>query len=192
MYLLNQETMENLIYLYLLLHPATGAEKLFNYWYKDKVLADYERPEKEQLTKIVEAEKFNIMARNANKEHQDRLNLLDRIGVKITRGVGTMYCALFFTAISLISLPAAIATHDPIVIVGWFAQTFLQLVLLAIILFGQAADSKHTEIRAEIEFEKTILEEKQNRKILTGIGSLEKKILEQTSIIKDLLKYSGR
>ena len=49
-----------------------------------------------------------------------------------------MWCAYFFAAIALISLPAALATHDPIVIVAWIAQTFLQLVLLSIIMVGQS------------------------------------------------------
>lgn len=56
---------------------------------------------------------------------------------KITNAVGTMWCAYLFTALTLISLPSAIASHNVITIVSWIAQTFLQLVLLAIIQTGQ-------------------------------------------------------
>lgn len=56
-----------------------------------------------------------------------------------------MVCAYIFTAIALISLPSAIKTHDPIVIVSWVAQTFLQLVLLSIIMVGQNLASKSVE-----------------------------------------------
>lgn len=56
---------------------------------------------------------------------------------KITNAVGTMWCAYIFTALTLVSLPAAIASHNVIVIVSWVAQTFLQLVLLAVIQTGQ-------------------------------------------------------
>ena len=56
---------------------------------------------------------------------------------KITSSVATMWCAYAFTALALISLPAALKTHDTVVIVAWVAQTFLQLVLLSIILVGQ-------------------------------------------------------
>lgn len=56
---------------------------------------------------------------------------------KITNVVGTMWCAYIFTALTLISLPSAIASHNVITIVSWIAQTFLQLVLLAIIQTGQ-------------------------------------------------------
>jgi hypothetical protein len=53
-----------------------------------------------------------------------------------------MWCAYIFAAIALISLPSAIKSHDPIVIVAWVAQTFLQLVLLSIIMVGQDVQSK--------------------------------------------------
>jgi hypothetical protein len=63
------------------------------------------------------------------------------IAEKITSAVSTMWCAYIFAAIALVSLPAALKTGDPIVIVAWVAQTFLQLVLLSIIMVGQSASS---------------------------------------------------
>ena len=53
-----------------------------------------------------------------------------------------MWCAYIFAAIALISLPNAIKSHDTIVIVSWVAQTFLQLVLLSIIMVGQSVQSE--------------------------------------------------
>ena len=64
---------------------------------------------------------------------------------KITSGVATMWCAYLFAAIALISLPAAIKSHDLITIVAWVAQTFLQLVLLSIIMVGQSVSSASVE-----------------------------------------------
>ena len=92
---------------------------------------------------------------NVNKTHQDTLGFLDRLGVVITRSVGTMIAAIIFTIVSLVSLPAAIATHDKIIIVSWIAQTFLQLVLLPIIIVGQNIQGKHTEVMADEEFKTT-------------------------------------
>ena len=66
----------------------------------------------------------------------------DWIASKITSAVATMWCAYIFAAIALISLPSALKSHDPIVIVAWVAQTFLQLVLLSIIMVGQDVQSK--------------------------------------------------
>lgn len=65
-----------------------------------------------------------------------------KVAEKITSAVSTMWCAYIFAAIALVSLPAAIKTGDPIVIVAWVAQTFLQLVLLSIIMVGQDASSQ--------------------------------------------------
>ncbi len=82
---------------------------------------------------------------------------------KITTGVATMWCAYIFAAIALISLPKAIKSGDTIVIVSWIAQTFLQLVLLSIIMVGQKVqsasveqkiDETHTASLAEFELAK--------------------------------------
>ena len=92
---------------------------------------------------------------NSNQTHQDKLGPLDRAGVFITRSVGTMWAAILFTSLALVSLPAAIASHDRIVIIAWIAQTFLQLVLLPIIMVGQNIQGKHTETMADEEFKTT-------------------------------------
>jgi hypothetical protein len=82
---------------------------------------------------------------------------------KITTGVATMWCAYLFAAIALISLPKALQSGDSIVIVSWVAQTFLQLVLLSIIMVGQKVqsasveqkiDETHTASLAEFELAK--------------------------------------
>ena len=69
----------------------------------------------------------------------------ERLATKITEMVSTMWCAYLFALIALISLPAALKTGDPLVIVAWIAQTFLQLVLLSIIMVGQKVQAKSVE-----------------------------------------------
>ena len=64
-----------------------------------------------------------------------------KLAEKITSAVSTMWCAYIFAAIALISLPAAIKSGDVLVIVAWIAQTFLQLVLLSIIMVGQQSQA---------------------------------------------------
>ena len=68
-----------------------------------------------------------------------------RVAEKITSFVSTMWCAYLFAALALISLPAAIRSGDVVVIVAWIAQTFLQLVLLSIIMVGQKVSSQSVE-----------------------------------------------
>jgi hypothetical protein len=75
------------------------------------------------------------------------------LAVRVTRTVGTMWVAYAFAALALVSLPAALATHETIVIVSWIAQTFLQLVLLPIILVGQNVIQAANDARAEADHE---------------------------------------
>jgi len=105
-------------------------------------------------------------ARKANPPHQvhhrkPKLSLNDRIGLAITKRVGTMWAAYVFVALSLVSLPAALASGDTLIIVAWVAQTFLQLVLLPVIIVGQNLQAADAEKRAIATYEDAgaILEE---------------------------------
>lgn len=74
------------------------------------------------------------------------------LAVKITDGVGTMWCAYAFAALALVSLPDAIRAGRPATI-QWIAQTFLQLVLLSIIIVGQNIQSSAADKRAEATYQ---------------------------------------
>jgi hypothetical protein len=78
-----------------------------------------------------------------------------KLALVVTRSVGTMACAYLFGVIALISLPAAISSGQVIIIVAWIAQTFLQLVLLSIIMVGQRVQSITSDARAAKEFADT-------------------------------------
>jgi hypothetical protein len=90
-----------------------------------------------------------------------------KFAVLITRGVGTMACAYLFCLIALCSLPAilieaGVLTQSDvpkfltkpglILIVAWIAQTFIQLVLLSIIMVGQSVQAVAADARAEGTF----------------------------------------
>ena len=77
-----------------------------------------------------------------------------KFAVLITRGVGTMACAYLFGIIALISLPDAIKGGRA-TLISWIAQTFLQLVLLSIIMVGQTVQAAASDARAEKEFADT-------------------------------------
>jgi hypothetical protein len=88
-----------------------------------------------------------------------RLNA--KVGLKITLIVGTMWSAYLFTLLALVSAPAAFATGQKIVIVGWIAQTFLQLVLLPIIIVGQNVQAAAADARSQATYDdaSAVLEE---------------------------------
>jgi uncharacterized membrane protein len=77
-----------------------------------------------------------------------KLSLNDRIGLGITKRVGNMWAAYVFVLLTLVSLPAAIMSGNTVIIVGWVAQTFLQLVLLPVIIVGQNLQAHESEKRA--------------------------------------------
>lgn len=75
------------------------------------------------------------------------------LAVRITRSVGTMYCAYLFTLIALVALPSAIRQGSPTVLVNWISSNFLQLVLLPIIIVGQNVISVAQDARAAADHE---------------------------------------
>lgn len=99
-----------------------------------------------------------------------------RFAEAITSGVATMWCAYLFAGIALISLPNAIKSGDALVIVSWIAQTFLQLVLLSIIMVGQKAESKRVEQQINETHDASIKE----------LGEIRELQAEVHRIIKDL------
>lgn len=93
-----------------------------------------------------------VLSHHVHKQiHGDNLlgRINTRLAVGITKVVGSMWCAYVFALLALISFPAAIKSRDPIIIVAWVAQTFLQLVLLPIIIVGQNVQAAATDARAE-------------------------------------------
>jgi uncharacterized membrane protein len=84
-----------------------------------------------------------------------------KVGLGITTSVGTMWCAYAFTLLALISLWPALSSGNLIIIVAWFAQTFLQLVLLPVIIVGQNIQAAASDARAAATYEDAgaILEE---------------------------------
>jgi hypothetical protein len=79
-----------------------------------------------------------------------RLNA--KVGLKITLVVGTMWCAYLFTLLALVSAPSAFKTGNSLIIIAWIAQTFLQLVLLPIIIVGQNVQATAADARADATY----------------------------------------
>ena len=76
------------------------------------------------------------------------------LAVHITKAVGTMWAAYLFVLISLVSFPQALhafLTGDTYVGIAWLSQSFLQLVLLPIIIVGQNVISASQDARAEAD-----------------------------------------
>lgn len=75
-----------------------------------------------------------------------------RLGVLVTRAVGTMWCAYGFAGLALTSLPEAIRGGTATA-VSWTAQTLLQLVLLSVIMVGQRVQTAAGDARAKAAYD---------------------------------------
>ena len=116
------------------------------------------------------------------------------LAVLITKRVGTMWAAYLFAAIGLVSLPQAIRAFvngDTVTGISWLSQSFLQLVLLPIIIVGQNVISTSQDARAEADhLTLTTLHEinVQQLQMLTQ----QKEMLQQQREILDLLQREER
>ena len=108
------------------------------------------------------------------------------LAVKITNVVGTMWCAYAFTIIALISLPDAIKGGRS-TLIAWIAQTFLQLVLLSIIMVGQkvAAAGSDKQLQQTYDDAEALLQ------ITDEMHKLLKQNTTLTEKIDDLLSKTG-
>jgi hypothetical protein len=105
-----------------------------------------------------------------------------KIAVRITNVVGTMWCAYAFAALALISLPAAIRAGTP-TLVAWFAQTFLQLVLLSIIMVGQKVAAE----KSDRQLEQTYFDAEALLQISDDMHKLLKQNTQLTEQINELI-----
>lgn len=75
----------------------------------------------------------------------EHLSLSDHIAIAISDTLGTMPTTVAFACISLVSLPAVIASHDPILIIAWVSQSFIQLVALPLLGIASRLGNRQSE-----------------------------------------------
>jgi hypothetical protein len=123
-----------------------------------------------------------------------------KFAVLVTRLVGSMWCAYLFCLIARVSLPAILidanvltkgdvpqflAKPGLILIVAWIAQTFIQLVLLSVIMVGQSVQSAASDARSEQTYEDTVkIIDALNVKTEGGIRELRDELLAAIEKIK--------
>lgn len=102
-----------------------------------------------------------------------------RFGLKITLVVGTMWAAYIFTVLALFALPSAI-TQGTYFVVVWLSSSFLQLVLLPIIIVGQNIQAATADKRAEDTY-------KDAEAVLKEAEEIQKHLLAQDAAISDIV-----
>ena len=116
------------------------------------------------------------------KSKQGANNFNSWLAVKITNVVGTMWCAYAFACLALVSLPQAMKSGTA-ALIAWIAQTFLQLVLLSIIMVGQ----KVAAAKSDQQLEQTYYDAEALLQISDDMHKLVKQNVQLTQQVNDLL-----
>jgi len=113
-------------------------------------------------------------------EHHS-LSVNGRLARVITKGVGTMWCAYLFAALALVALPQAIHS-GALAIIQWISQTFIQLVLLSVIMVGQDVMQKASDDRATQTYNDA-------EAILAEAQQLQAHLAEQDVVIDAIVRH---
>jgi hypothetical protein len=112
---------------------------------------EYDETMKKHISNPRIGERTKIGPHLTKHEH---VGINGRLAMLITNMVSTMWCAYLFAIIAFISLPAAI-TGGTATLISWIAQTFLQLVLLSVIMVGQKVAAQASDKQALQTFKDT-------------------------------------
>jgi hypothetical protein len=105
------------------------------------------------------------------------------IAIALTKAVGSMWCAYLFAAFDLIALPDALR-QGASAVVAWVAQTFLQLVLLSVIMVGQNVQAEAADRRSEATYHDASA-------ALHEIGQLQEHLVQQDIVLTQLAQRIG-
>jgi hypothetical protein len=88
----------------------------------------------------------------APKTSDESVGVNGKIALALTTIVGTMWCAYAFAMLALVALPSAIQDGSLLAIIQWISQTFIQLVMLSVIMVGQNILGRASDKRAEMTY----------------------------------------
>lgn len=136
--------------------------------------------------------------RNVNKEYKEGFSPLDRIAIFVTDRVGTFGFFLIVFAWTVVwlgwnTLGPVNMRYDPApAFVLWlFISNMIQIMLMPLIMVGQNLQGRHSELRAEADFEVNTRAEKEIEAILLHLEHQAAEIERQGELILQILKRLG-
>lgn len=111
---------------------------------------------------------------NTNEIHRNRLSKADKISLRITSIVGSM--TFFYICLVLVTIPLIFSTTMPFI--HYLSSGYLQLLLLPLILVSQNLQSRHSELRAQHDYETNVKAEKEIESILLHLEHHDKLLHE--------------
>jgi len=134
---------------------------------------------------LEELKRLRKPVRNINIEHHENLSSLEKLALWITEHVGAMG---FFLLVFLWTLawllwnilaPKGLRFDPfPAFVLWLFISNMIQLFLMPLIMIGQNLQGRHSEARAEADFEVNLKAEKETEAILMHLEHQNKLILE--------------
>jgi hypothetical protein len=86
------------------------------------------------------------------KTADEHVGINGKVALILTTAVGTMWCAYAFALLALLVLPQAIQ-GGLLTLVQWVSQTFIQLVMLSVIMVGQNILGRASDKRADMTYQ---------------------------------------
>lgn len=138
---------------------------------------------------LQELKRMRKPVRQINIEHKEGFSILERMAVLVTERVGTFgfFLIIAFWTVLWIgwnTFGPTVGRFDPFpAFVLWlFISNMIQIMLMPLIMVGQNLQGKHSEARAEADFEVNVRAE---REIETILQHLE----NQNELILKILKH---
>jgi hypothetical protein len=82
------------------------------------------------------------------KTRDEHVGINGKIALALTTAVGTMWCAYAFALLALLVVPQAVE-GGLLTFIQWVSQTFIQLVMLSVIMVGQNILGRVSDKRAD-------------------------------------------
>lgn len=132
-----------------------------------------------------ELKKMRPQIKNTNQAHKESLSSLERVALCITDHVGTMgfFIIIFIWTSTWLTWNAFGPTplrFDPFpAFVLWlFISNMIQIFLMPLIMIGQNLEGRHSEKRADMDFEVNVRAERETETILLHLEN-QNKILNE-------------
>lgn len=152
--------------------------------------------EKAKPHSLQELKKMRKPLRNVNIEHKEKLNTLERVAIWITEHVGTMgfFIIIFFWTVFWLSFNTLAPEEKrfdpyPAFVLWLFISNMVQIFLMPLIMVGQNLQGRHSEARAEADFEVNTKAEREIETILMHLENQNELILK---ILHNMEKSEGR
>lgn len=140
---------------------------------------------KKQALSFEEIKKTIKPVRNVNIEQKEKLSRLEKFAVWVTENIGTMGFFFFILAFNIVWIGwNVLAPNEMIFDPGWsflvllFINNILQILFMPLIMVGQNLQGRHSEARAEADFEINTKSEMEIEAILTHLENQEEMIGE--------------